>query len=67
MPGTDDLWEFRTLYNNKKIRLLCFWDTTDKDDPLIVTTNGFIKKKKKTPLNEIEKAERIKSEYFKKL
>lgn len=62
MPGTDNLWEFRTLYGGTKYRLFSFWD---KDiDTFVIATHGIIKKDQKTPKNEIAKAERIKREYF---
>lgn len=59
-----EIWEFRTKYLTKQIRLLAFWDKTDKTETLVVATNGFIKKTKKTPKSEIEKAEQIRKEYF---
>lgn len=43
-------------------RLLAFWDT--RENALIITTHGFIKKSQKTPKSEIEKAERKRKEYF---
>lgn len=61
LEGTD-LWEFRTLYAGVKYRLLSFFDKEKK--ALIVTTHGFIKKTKKTPSNEIERAESIRKEYY---
>lgn len=60
----DHIWEFRTLFNNVKYRLLSFWDTENK--ALIVATHGFTKKTQKTPLKEIAKAEDIRKEYFTK-
>ncbi|MCD8387007.1 MAG: type II toxin-antitoxin system RelE/ParE family toxin [Bacteroidales bacterium] len=64
LDGTDDLWEFRTLYNRIKYRLLAFWDTDER--ALIITTHGFIKKTQKTPKKEIERAEEIKKKYYEK-
>ncbi len=61
---TDEIWEFRTKYLTKQIRLLAFWDKTDKTETLVIATNGFIKKTKKTPKAEIKKAEQIKKDYF---
>ena len=29
---TDDIWEFRTLYQGIQYRLFAFWDKTDKTD-----------------------------------
>lgn len=60
----DDIWEFRTLFNKKMIRILAFWDKTNKTQTLVFATNGFVKKTQKTPINEIERAKRIREKYF---
>lgn len=60
-----NIWEFRTKYLGKQIRLLAFWDKTDKEHTLVLASNGFIKKTQKTPKSEIERAERIREKYFK--
>ena len=44
---TDEIWEFRTLYAKKQIRLLAFWDKTDKMNTLVIATSGFVKKHRK--------------------
>ena len=59
-----EIWEFRTLYAEQQIRVLAFWDKTDKANTLVVATSGFIKKTQKTPSNEIEKAKQIRARYF---
>lgn len=59
-----EIWEFRSKYMGKQNRLLAFWDKTDKTDTLVFATHGFVKKDQKTPQREIEKAERIRQEYF---
>ena len=59
-----NIWEFKTKYLGKQIRLLAFWDKTEKEQTLVLATNGFIKKTQKTPIGEIEKAERIRKKYF---
>ena len=59
-----NIWEFRTKYLGKQIRLLAFWDKTDKQNTLVLATNGFIKKTQKTPTAEINKAEKIREKYF---
>lgn len=59
-----NIWEFRTKFLGKQIRLLAFWDKTDKEHTLVLATNGFIKKSQKTPTSEIERAERIRKRYF---
>jgi phage-related protein len=61
---TEFIWEFRTLYEKKYYRLLAFWDKTDKMEILVLATHGFIKKTKKTPKIEINKAEEIRKAYF---
>ena len=61
---TEFIWEFRTLYDRKYYRLLAFWDKTGNRETLVLATHGFIKKTKKTPKNEIKKAEEIRKAYF---
>jgi phage-related protein len=46
-------------------RVFAFWDKTGKVETLVVATHGVIKKTNKVPKSEIEKAERIRREYFK--
>ena len=62
LEGTD-IWEFRTLYNRIAYRLFAFWDT--ELETMVIATHGIIKKTQKTPRKEIEKAERLRQEYFK--
>ena len=58
------IWEFRTLFNKKKYRLFAFWDKTEKDETVVISTHGIIKKTDKTPLGDIEKAENLRKLYF---
>jgi phage-related protein len=60
----NDIWEFRTQFAGLQIRLLAFWDKTGDTDTLVFATHGFIKKVDKVPKNEIERAVRIKDQYF---
>jgi phage-related protein len=60
----DLIWEFRTLYKGKAYRLFSFWDNTENDKTLVVSTHGIIKKTQKTPIKEIKKAEEIRMHYF---
>ena len=62
----ENIWEFRTKYLGRQIRVLSFWDKTEKTKTLVLASNGFVKKSKKTPKSEIEKAERIRKKYFDK-
>ena len=59
-----NIWEFRTKFLGKHIRVLAFWDKTEKVETFVLATNGLIKKTSKTPKSEIERAERIRKEYF---
>ncbi|MFC3416485.1 type II toxin-antitoxin system RelE/ParE family toxin [Algoriphagus hitonicola] len=59
-----DIWEFRTYYGGLQIRLLAFWDKSDKKNTLVIATHGFIKKVDKVPKNEIDRALRLKDNYF---
>lgn len=59
-----EIWEFRTLFNKTHYRLLAFWDKPDEIQTIVVTTHGFVKKTEKVPQREIEKAERIRKQYF---
>ena len=61
---SSEIWEFRTLHKKTTYRLLAFWDKTNHYDTLVLATHGFIKKTKKIPKKEIEKAIRIRKQYF---
>ena len=61
---TDDIWEFRTKYKGLQYRFLAFWDKTDKSETLVISTHGIVKKTDKVPKSEIEKAKKIRTEYF---
>lgn len=59
-----EIWEIKVKYSDRQIRVLAFWDKTEKSKTLVVASNGFYKKTQKTPVSEIEKAERIRTKYF---
>ena len=61
---TDEIWEFRTLYQGLQYRLLAFWDKSSAVDTLVVSTHGFVKKQSKVPDQEIEKALQLRTKYF---
>lgn len=61
---TEFIWEFRTLYNGKAYRLFAFWDSSEKDKTLVISTHGIHKKTQKTPSKEIKKAEEIRKQYI---
>jgi phage-related protein len=60
----DEIWEFRTLFRGTQYRLLAFWDKTNAEETLVVSTHGFIKKRSKVPENEIQKAKQMRIKYF---
>ena len=62
LDGSDDLWEFRNLYNGLQYRLIAFWDKKSKR--LVVATHGFVKKTWKVPSKEIARAEALRKLYY---
>lgn len=59
-----EIWEFRTLYQGFQYRLLAFWDKTNSEKTLVISTHGFIKKRSKVPDKEIDRAEVNRKKYF---
>ena len=62
---TDEIWEFRTLYQGLNYRMLAFWDKTDFRNTLVIATHGIIKKRSKMPESEIQRAKHLRVRYFK--
>jgi phage-related protein len=60
MTSYDGLFEIRVEYQGNIYRIFSCFD----DGNLVVLFNGFQKKSQKTPRKEIDKAMRIKKEYF---
>jgi len=61
MTGTTGLYEIRIELGSNIFRIFCCFD----EGRIVVLFNGFQKKTQKTPKAEIEKAEKLKAEYFK--
>ena len=59
MEGTEGLFEIRVQQGSDIFRILCFFD----EGKLVVLVNGFPKKTRKTPRQEILKALKLKEEY----
>ena len=59
-----EIWELRSKYAGKQIRLLAFWDKSNNKETLVIATHGFIKKVDKVPAKEIERAENLRKKYF---
>jgi phage-related protein len=60
LEGADALFEIRIKQGSDIFRVFCFFD----EGNLIVLMNGFQKKTQKTPKQEIERALKIKEEYY---
>lgn len=60
LDGTDGLYEIRIEFGGDIFRIFCFFD----DGKLIILLNGFIKKSQKTPRREVERALRLKEQYY---
>ena len=58
--GCDGLFEIRIEFESNIFRIFCCFDQGN----IVVLFNGFQKKSQKTPKGEIEKAMKIKDEYF---
>lgn len=56
----DGVYEFRVSYGNNEFRIFFIYD----GDAIVVLFNCFRKKTQKTPNNEIEKALKLKDEYY---
>lgn len=56
----DGVYEFRVNYGNNEFRIFFIYD----GDTVVVLFNAFRKKTQKTPDNEIEKAIKLKEEYY---
>ncbi|MGV8092144.1 MAG: type II toxin-antitoxin system RelE/ParE family toxin [Mangrovibacterium sp.] len=60
MTGYDGLFEIRIEFESNIFRIFCCFD----EGKIVVLFNGFQKKTQKTSKNEIEKALKIKQDYF---
>jgi phage-related protein len=61
ITASEGLFEIRVEYQSNIYRIFCCFD----EGRLVVLFNGFQKKTQKTPKNHIDKAMRLKEEYFK--
>jgi len=60
IESTDGLYEIRIQAGSNIYRIFCFFDSNN----LIVVGHGFQKRSQKTPKKELEKAIKIKYEYY---
>jgi len=60
LPGTEEIWECRVNFSSNTYRFLGFF----KDKSTVVMTHGFMKKTKKTPRREIDRAESYRRDFM---
>ena len=60
LSGSDGVYEIRVEYQSNIYRIFCCFDKGN----VVVLFNAFQKKTQKTPTGELEKAIRLKNEYF---
>ena len=60
LEGTDSIYEIRVSSGNNIFRIFCFFD----EGQLVILLNGFQKKTQKTPFEEIERAKKLKKQYY---
>ena len=58
----DGIFELRTIEGSDIVRILYFFDK----GKIIIATNGFVKKKQKTPRSEIELAKNRRADYHRR-
>ena len=56
----EGIFEIRTIVGNNIVRILYFFD----NDRIIIVTNGFVKKRQKTPISEINLAKKRRNDYY---
>jgi len=59
LAGTEGIWEFRIRLGSNIYRVLAFWDGNR-----VVLTHGFVKKTRKTPADEIGRAENYRRDHL---
>ena len=60
LENTDGLFEIRVQVGSNIYRIFCFFDKNN----IVVVGHGFQKKTQRTPYREIDKAKKIRSEYY---
>jgi phage-related protein len=60
IEGVKGLYEIRVEFESNIYRIFCCFDK----GKVVVLFNGFQKKSQKTPMKELEKAEKLMKEYF---
>ena len=60
LVSTEEIWECRIQLGSNAYRIFCFFD----GHSVVVLTHGLIKKTRKTPQREIERAKAYRMDYF---
>ena len=60
LEGTNGLYEVRVEFQGNIYRIFCCFD----EGQVVILFNGFQKKSQKTPSGELERAMKIRNEYF---
>ena len=60
LEGTDGLYEIRVSSGNNIFRIFCFFD----EGKLVILLNAFQKKTQKTPADELNRAIKLKKQYY---
>lgn len=60
ITGTEGIYEIRVSSGSDIFRIFCFFD----EGRLVILINGFQKKTQKTPMEEIERAKKLKKQYY---
>lgn len=61
LVGSEEIWECRVQFGSNAYRLFCFFINS-----VVVLTHGFIKKSRKIPKKEIEKAEFYRQDFLRR-
>ena len=62
LVGTEEIWECRIQFASNAYRIFCFFD----ENSVFTLTHGLAKKTRKTPQQEIERAEDYRRDYLKR-
>jgi phage-related protein len=62
LTGTEEIWECRIAFGSNAYRIFCFF----AGNSVVVLTHGLVKKSRKTPKAEIEKAEAYRKDFLKR-
>lgn len=57
-----NIWEFRIHFKKNAYRIYAFW--CDVEQRLVIATHGILKKRQKALNADIERAERIRNDYY---